>query len=122
MFIGSVDKIETSKLKRIKERQLKEARRKSKYKSAAKLLYSDIADTIGSQFSDCESEGREELTLPSTLAETAKLKQMRISLPTVARISNQYQVSDRCAVAIASVVLVNVEIISKEETSEVIDK
>ena len=127
--IGSVDILETHKLKRKLERKSKRGYEIATTGNASEVLAqytindqsssecekSDSDDDYPKQKKSCED--------PSTSCASKKaISQNRLNLPFLAKVSDRYGVSDRAAAALASSVLEDVGIVQPQDTSMVADR
>lgn len=133
MFIGNIDIAATQKIRRAEKRKLQEEVRKSTVQyTGLPRKDTDGSVTDESNTEDTEISG-EPLTShcfvpePSTSSgnkssKKESSKQMRLKLPTLAKICDRYGVSSRAAAAISSAVLKDIGVITQDNSSKVIDK
>ncbi|KAK4874543.1 hypothetical protein RN001_013903 [Aquatica leii] len=127
MAIRSVDVAESARIKKLDQRKYKNKERNNK-----NLINIDQASNnnlpLTSSSSNIISDAN--VTTNSTL-ETAgtsgsssnkQICRNMLQLPTLARVCDQFGISNRSAAAIASAVLQNVGIITREDSPNIIDK
>ncbi|KAK0069077.1 hypothetical protein Bpfe_001259 [Biomphalaria pfeifferi] len=135
MFIGSVDRVSSAKLKKHYDRKLKED---SRAKKALKLDLIDqcpgVVDLNNDDSSDAEIGLDEDLSQTEAESNTmitdtetptsSKLSssQMRRKLPKLAKICDRFAVSDRVGAAVGTTVLEDFGIVSQTEAANVIDR
>lgn len=139
MVIGSVDISATQKMKRVRERQCRRETQEAKAKeladngSSSKNITDLEANVVLGSDSELEeiSENDDDYVGPKAKYQkitddetpsTSKAGQMRISLPNLAVACDRTGVSDRSAAIIASSVLHDIGIVSKDTQSKVIDR
>ena len=129
MAIGGTDKITSTTLKKRQERQWKEKCRASKRLNFA-TEPAEHKGVIGAD-QNCETENEdmskdvdyEEIYLsarPTTSKPTRK--QVRKKLPKLAKICDRYGTTDRIGAAIATAVMEDFRIVTKDDPSNVIDQ
>jgi len=136
MFIGNVDRVASEKLKKRQDRKVREntsrAKRALEFSSDQQRL---VCGVISSESSDAEVELATKITEVQektdseyenkTFASSGarrRSKQMRKSLPKVAKLCDRFCVSDRAGAAIATAVLEDFGIVSQDEPTNVIDR
>ena len=136
MIIGGVDVVETRMLKKREKRKVRgEGYKASQQKKLSELQGVEVnAEEMISSASDQEDVplqapvySDEGVLLDALGPQPASrnkynLGRMNVALPTVARICDQYGISDRSAAAVASAVLQDIGIITADEKSMIIDK
>jgi hypothetical protein len=130
MIIAGTDRITSTTLKKRKEREMKRKSRALKCLHFAK----EGQDSIGSEsdgeenlVTSCISEDGDHeepdlLDKPSTLHSQATRKQMRRTLPKLAKICDRFGSTSRAGAAIATAVLEDFGIVTKDDRSNVIDQ
>jgi hypothetical protein len=132
MFIGGVDITTTNRLqKRLKRRHVEqvhvvEATDKNDRLSCGESSnvycpsFDDVEDEENDQVSDCKSsiDSDDEFHV----SDTEETSQMRVPLQHLAKEADRYGVSDRAAASLATAVLIDFGIVSKQDQSFVIDK
>ncbi|KAF2879777.1 hypothetical protein ILUMI_26394 [Ignelater luminosus] len=124
MRIGRIDVTET---KRLQKREVKKNKHLSRLVTSDGSIVCDSVTNTEIEKTDtplATPESKPSFTLESSLEVELSISncQMRISLPTVARICDQFGVFDRSAAAIATAVLQDVGITTKEEKKLDINK
>ena len=120
MFIGIVDKKNTSLIN-------KRLKKKIKYES---YKLKNLNETVSNVSESCEdSETENETEIVNVSEENFQLKDKKvsntthsISLPTVARELDRCGLSDRAGALITSAVFLDLNLITKEDRSSVVDK
>ncbi|XP_050517554.1 uncharacterized protein LOC126892123 [Diabrotica virgifera virgifera] len=134
MGIGTVDIIETNKLRKKLERQKAEIEREERFRQwqegdcsqSAKIMDDSIDDGNEGQFINIvavpELKKSSNDTFSATEPSTSEVGQMRFTLPTLSRVCDQYGISNRCAAAIASATLQDIGIVTMDDCSKVVDR
>jgi hypothetical protein len=81
-----------------------------------------IEGTSSTDYSATSESEDEFLPSISFEAELQKSQQMRLKLPTLARTSDRYGLSDRASAAVATAVLQDIGLVTEEDKSHVIDR
>lgn len=125
MFIGGVDVVATTSLQRRLKRKNDNKERLSTYRPGEaeklRLHMLDASKTYSSEDDNDDSEKHlsDSDFLPTTSAEAG---QMRIPLQNLAKEADRYGISDRATASLATAVLIDFGIITKDDQSLVIDK
>ena len=137
MIIGNVDHIASRKLQKKYKRKVQEADRISKYLKTDDCKTKTTAENVSASNTDNETnksdqEDVEEIDetepvneasfVPKSKSPSPKSPQQRQTFPTFARACDRYAISDRSAAASASAVLHDIGLISKDDSSKVIDR
>lgn len=127
MFIGGVDKLATIKLQRRVNRKQSEQARVKKAKLNSKQDSICQPDTSSTNETDTDYQEIDDNTVSVSdeefsVADAAGKSQMRISLPNLVKEADRYGISDRATASLATAVLIDVGIVTKDDQSLVIDK
>jgi hypothetical protein len=129
MYISAVDIKTSIQLQLREERRIKTASRfrasaveTGATTSSAKQEVSDSNSQPSNSSSDSESDTEELVTGRKRKRSKSTSKQMRLSLPSLAKACDRTGVSNRGAAIIANAVLEDLQLITKEDRSNVIDK
>lgn len=138
MFIGSVDKVISAKMKRRLERKLEESARvkrkldlcdqRCSVSNLGNNGLTDIDDLVAAddELNETDQENNVIYDAPSVTSlestTTTSNKQMRKKLPKLAKICDRFGVSDRAGAAIATAVLEDFGFVSQRESTHVIDR
>lgn len=122
--IGTLDKNETKKLEnKLKRKFSQSPKRISEPISSETICIDTDTSDVTMQLKPSHSEKKDyDYKLPSSAKNTSPLQKMRLKLKTTALHSDRYRVSERATAVIASSVLEDVGLITKEDFSQVIDK
>lgn len=132
MFISTVDKVTTKKLKQRQKRKVKEAERTKKYRKMSDAdricVLTDTGEgcvyTSGAD-SDSDSSIRTQLydsSCKNASTYDSSVQLLRRDMPALARACDRHGMSDRSAAAVASAVLEDCGLVTADDISNVIDK
>jgi len=140
MFISRVDTVASKKLADKLRRKYRAAALITKYryqKSSQPVQLQSVHNTDGTNCEATDSNTDDNIPLAdlrernrtkfvcdqtSVSPQKCKVKRLRRNLPTLARACDRHRISDRAAAAIASAVLQDFGVITKDDSSNVVDR
>jgi len=134
MIIGSVDTKATISMRKRVKRKCSEKRRIAKVQQTSSNVdnfKTDMSDDSDDMLLDVRDDDTSSTDANVNVSisvdeffgnDAASTSQMRLPLPNLAKEADRYGISDRATASLATAVLIDIEIVTKEDQSLVIDK